>query len=52
MVIWIAIVCSFLFSCNKDSQVNDPYIIEETEVEYAPPAPYYDEKDYEKPLHK
>lgn len=31
---------------DKTHEQNDPYVIENTEVEYQPPAPYYDEKDY------
>jgi hypothetical protein len=45
-VVILGLLLVLVASCSKDHDQNDPYIIEETEVEYQPPGPYYDEKDY------
>lgn len=31
-----------LFGCGKDDDQNNPYVIENTEINYEPPEPYYD----------
>ena len=32
-----------LCGCGQSHEENDPYVLENTEVEYQAPAPYYDE---------
>ncbi len=43
-MLWIvsAFLSLFLCGCGGDHDQNDPYVIENTEVDYQPPAPYYD----------
>ena len=31
-----------LWGCAQDHDQNDPYVIENTEIEHEAPAPYYD----------
>lgn len=44
---WLVLGCLFsvLVSCSGNHDQNDPYVIEETELNYEAPAPYYDETD-------
>lgn len=42
----LSLICLFLAGCSSGHEQNDPYAVEETEIEYQEPGPYYDEKDY------
>lgn len=44
-IIWMFLLTIVCVACSKAEQQNDPYTTEDTEFEYTPPAPYYDEKD-------
>ncbi|MES2199771.1 MAG: hypothetical protein V4489_06350 [Chlamydiota bacterium] len=45
-ILILSCVALSLIGCSSGHDQNDPYAVEETEVEYQPPAPYYDEQDY------
>lgn len=37
------LLLAFLAGCSeKEDEQNDPYVIENTNIDYEPPAPYYD----------
>ena len=40
---WITfmLLSTILWGCSQDHDPNDPYVIENTEIKYEPPEPYY-----------
>jgi hypothetical protein len=42
--LYLLILSSLLLGCAEDHSQNDPYVIEETELEHTQPGPYYEDE--------